>query len=101
MCRVSYVTKKLPKRPSSNVVCPLSRNLATSALNNFGYVVFVIGQCTHHFSCKDVSKVGKGLAPALELLIELLHQLDKLAGVNVGVARSLDVIDDLWRKTSR
>lgn len=63
--------------------------------------MFAVGQSACHFSCQDVSEVGKGLASAFELLIEFLYQFDEFAGIDVRVSRTFYVFDDLWWEAGR
>jgi hypothetical protein len=61
--------------------------------------LFAVGQSGGHLSCQYVPKVCESLAPALELLVESLYQLDEFTGIDVGIPRTFDVFDDLWRET--
>lgn len=73
-------------------------NTSPSTRDNPLNIPTTLGQRDHHLPSEHVSKVSIALTAALELLIEFLDQLDEFTGVDVRIARALDVFDDFARQ---
>jgi len=68
----------------------------TSTLHRTSNIAPTIRQRTHHLACKHIAEFSIRLSAPLELLIEPLHKLDELAGVDIRIPRAFDVLDDFW-----
>lgn len=68
--------------------------LTSGCEDDFVHVLADLGYRAGHLLAEDVAELGEGVTAALELLVVSHDQLDELAGVDVRVARVLDVLDD-------
>lgn len=53
-----------------------------------------LGHRAAHLARQYVTELGESLALAFEILVAALYKLDELAGVDVWVARRINVVDD-------
>lgn len=72
--------------------------LAACSLHHLLHIRSNFWNATHHLPSQDVSELPERLAPPLQLLVVAHHQLNELAGVDVRVARLLNVLYDIeWQ----
>lgn len=79
-------------RPNRSIMLPFQ--LPTCTFHDCPHIPLDLRNRTRHLHAENVSELSKCLGSPFVLLVVPHYQLHELSGVDVGIARRFDVLDD-------